>query len=73
MLQDGLKAKSQIKKWIECQTSFPAFTAEDWAHLEQIASVLAKFEEFTLVVSKQRPQISLVICYRLYATPADRW
>ena len=61
MLQDGLKVKLQIKKWIECQNSFPAFIAEDWTYLEQISSVLAKFEEFTLVISKQSLQISLAI------------
>jgi hypothetical protein len=61
MLKGGLEAKSQIKKWIEHQTYLPSFTAEDWIWLQQVESVLAKFEEFTLIVSKQRPQISLAI------------
>jgi hypothetical protein len=69
MVQDGLKVKLQIKKWIEYQSSFLAFTVEDWTHLEQIASILIKFEEFTLVISRQRPQISLAI--PIYYEPHD--
>lgn len=61
MLKDALGAKPQIRKWIEHQTYLPPFTAEDWDHLEQIENLLAKFDEFTLVVSKRQPQISLAI------------
>ncbi|KAK9427210.1 hypothetical protein V1505DRAFT_317976, partial [Lipomyces doorenjongii] len=61
MLRDALTAKQQIKKWIENQTYLPPFTAEDWDRLQQIEGVLAKFEEFTLTVSKRQPQISLAI------------
>ncbi|ODQ74001.1 hypothetical protein LIPSTDRAFT_71089 [Lipomyces starkeyi NRRL Y-11557] len=59
MLRD--EPKQQIKKWIEHQTYLPLFTAEDWDHLQQIENVLAKFEEYTLAVSKRHPQISLAI------------
>lgn len=61
MLRDALNAKQQIKKWIEHQTYFPPFTAEDWDRLQQIEVVLARFEEFTLAVSKRQPQITLAI------------
>jgi hypothetical protein len=61
MPKDALGAKLQIRKWIEHQTYLPPFTAEDWDHLEQIENLLAKFDEFTLVVSKRQPQISLAI------------
>ena len=55
MLKNGQEAKQQIKKWIEHQSYLPPFTTEDWDRLQQIAKVLAKFEEFTLLVSKRRP------------------
>jgi hypothetical protein len=61
MIRDALQAKQQIKKWIDSQTYLPPFTTEDWACLHQIESILAKFEEFTLTVSKRQPQISLAI------------
>jgi hypothetical protein len=61
MLRDALNAKQQIKKWIEHQTYFPPFTAEDWDRLQQIEGFLARFEEFTLTVSKRQPQITLAI------------
>ncbi|KAK9428118.1 hypothetical protein V1505DRAFT_231285, partial [Lipomyces doorenjongii] len=62
MIRDALEAKQQIRNWMEHnQTYFPQFTADDWLLLRQIATVLAKFEEFTLTVSKREPQISLAI------------
>ncbi|CAI7662098.1 unnamed protein product [Penicillium palitans] len=61
MLQDAVNAKPQIKKWIEHQTYFPPFTVEDWDRLQQIEGFLARFEEFTLTVSKREPQIILAI------------
>lgn len=61
MLQDAVNAKPQIKKWIEHQTYFPPFTVEDWDRLQQIEGFLARFEEFTLTVSKREPQITLAI------------
>ncbi|KAK9426941.1 hypothetical protein V1505DRAFT_389239 [Lipomyces doorenjongii] len=62
MIRDALEAKQQIRNWMEHnQTYFPQFTADDWLLLQQIATVLAKFEEFTLTVSKREPQISLAI------------
>jgi hypothetical protein len=61
MLRDALAAKQQIRKWINHQTYLPPFTADDWVRLQQIETVLSKFEEFTLTVSKRQPQISLAI------------
>jgi hypothetical protein len=61
MLKDALNANPQIKKWIKHQTYLPSFTAEDWDRLQQIEHLLAKFEEFTLTVSRRQPQISLAI------------
>ena len=61
MIRDALQAKQQIKKWIDNQAYLPPFTTEDWEYLHQIELILAKFEEFTLTVSKRQPQISLAI------------
>lgn len=61
MLSDALKAKQQIKKWVEHQTYFPPFTAENWDRLQQLERFLARFEEFTLAVCKRQPRISLAI------------
>ncbi|KAJ5085382.1 hypothetical protein N7532_003037 [Penicillium argentinense] len=61
MLRDALNAKQQIKKWIHHQLDFPPFSAEDWDRLQQIEGFLARFEEFTLTVSKRQPQITLAI------------
>ncbi|KAF1817637.1 hypothetical protein P152DRAFT_454212, partial [Eremomyces bilateralis CBS 781.70] len=43
-------------------------TIEDWDFLEQIESILAKFDECTLVVSERPPRISLAISiyYKLH-------
>lgn len=61
MIRDALQAKQQIKKWIDNQAYLSPFTTEDWERLHQIELILAKFEEFTLTVSKRQPQISLAI------------
>lgn len=61
MLKEALQAKTQIKKWIENQNYLPPFTPEDWSHLQQIENVLSKFDEFTQLVSRRQPQISLAI------------
>jgi hypothetical protein len=61
MLRDAMNAKQQIKKWIDHQVDFPPFSAEDWDRLQQIEGFLARFEEFTLTVSKRQPQITLAI------------
>lgn len=61
IIQDTLQAKQQIKKQIDSQTYLPPFINEDWDYLQQIESILIKFEEFTLTISKRQPQISLAI------------
>jgi hypothetical protein len=61
MLKDALQAKTQIKKWIENQNCLPPFTPEDWSHLQQIENLLSKLDEFTQLVSRRQPQISLAI------------
>ncbi|KAK9371707.1 uncharacterized protein V1513DRAFT_434415 [Lipomyces chichibuensis] len=58
MLRDAFEAN---KKRIENQTHLPPFTTEDWKYLQQIEAFLAKFEEFTLVVSQRQPQIRLTL------------
>jgi hAT family C-terminal dimerisation region len=61
MLRDGIKAKQQIKKWMDQCTSFTPFTPDDWSYLQQTADFLARFEEFTLTVSKRKPRITLAL------------
>lgn len=61
MIQDGLQAKAQVKKWIEHQNESPQFTPDDWSQLQQVEMVLSKFDEFTQLVSRHQSQISLVI------------
>lgn len=61
MLRDGLNAKTQIKKWLEHESQFPRFSPDDWSYLQQLETVLSKFDEYTQLVSKQEPQISLAI------------
>lgn len=61
MLKDALQAKTQIKKWIENQNCLPPFTPGDWSHLQQIENLLSKLDEFTHLVSRRQPQISLAI------------
>ncbi|KAF1812680.1 hypothetical protein P152DRAFT_369770, partial [Eremomyces bilateralis CBS 781.70] len=61
MLDDGLKAKAQINRYLALQTEIPSFTTEEWQHLSQIHQVLSKFNELTLFVSERKPQISLTV------------
>ena len=61
MLDDGLKARFQIEKFLQLQTDFPHFTMKDWSRLSQIHDVLSKFNELTLFVSERKPQISLAV------------
>ncbi|KAK9244006.1 hypothetical protein V1506DRAFT_461956 [Lipomyces tetrasporus] len=39
----------------------PSFTAKDWDQLRQLKNILAKFDEFTRLVSKSKPQLRLSI------------
>jgi hypothetical protein len=68
MLNDGLQAKRQINKFLELQTDIPPFSSDDWLWLEQVQMILAKFDEFTLLISAKKPQISLslAIYYELH-------
>lgn len=68
MLDDGLKAKAQIDRFLAFHTEIPPFSNEEWLYLSQIHQLLAKFDELTLLLSEQRPQISLAvpIYYELY-------
>lgn len=68
MLDDALKARYQVEKFLQLQTDFPRFTTKDWSRLSQIHDVLSKFNELTLFVSEKKPQISLAvpIYYELY-------
>jgi hypothetical protein len=61
MLDDSLKARYQVDKFLQLQTDFPRFTTGDWSRLSQIHNILSKFNEFTLFVSEKKPQISLAV------------
>jgi hypothetical protein len=61
MLQDGLSAKEQIRHYLNAIGLLRPFTSIDWQHLEQIAQLLEKFEEFTNLVSTKGLSISLSI------------
>ncbi|KAK9244668.1 hypothetical protein V1506DRAFT_445984, partial [Lipomyces tetrasporus] len=61
MIDDGLKSKQQINKFVDLQKELPPFTVEDWSRLEQIHLVFNKVNEFTSFVSKRNPQISLAV------------
>ncbi|KAK9426842.1 ribonuclease H-like domain-containing protein, partial [Lipomyces doorenjongii] len=61
MLDDGLRARQQISKFLDLQNELPEFTTRDWLRLTQIHKVLSKFNELTLFISKRKPQISLAI------------
>ena len=61
MLDDGLKAKAQIDRFVSFQPELQSFTNDDWSRLSQIHQILAKFNELTLFVSEQRPHISLTV------------
>lgn len=40
---------------------FPCFTPKDWSRLDQLHCLLEPFNQFTLLVSEQRPQLNLVV------------
>ena len=61
MLDDALKARYQVNKFLQLQADFPQFTTKDWSRLSQIHDVLSKFNELTLFVSERKPQISLAV------------
>lgn len=61
MVDDGLKSRQQINKFLNLQEELPPFTSQDWLRLEQIYTVLHKFNELTLFISKRNPQISLAV------------
>jgi hypothetical protein len=61
MLRDAIEAKQQIRRWVAQQQYLPPFSAQDWHRLQQVETILQKFEEFTFTVSKREPQISLAI------------
>ncbi|OKP09762.1 hypothetical protein PENSUB_4847 [Penicillium subrubescens] len=55
MLDDALKSRQQLEKFIHYETGFPPFSTKDWTRLSQLYNVLSKFNEFTLFVSEKRP------------------
>ncbi|KAK9350097.1 ribonuclease H-like domain-containing protein, partial [Lipomyces doorenjongii] len=63
MLSDGLKARTQINKFLQLQSDLPmpCFSGSDWARLQQIHDILSKFNELTLFISNRKPQISLTV------------
>jgi hypothetical protein len=61
MLDDGLKAKAQINRFVSFHAELQSFTDNDWSRLSQIHRILAKCNELTLFVSERRQQISLTV------------
>lgn len=61
MVDDGLKSRQQVNKFLNLQEELPPFTLQDWSRLEQIHTVLHKSNELTLYISKRNPQISLAV------------
>jgi hypothetical protein len=61
MVDDGLNSRQQVEKFLNLQEELPPFTLKDWSRLEQIHTVLHKFNELTLFISKRNPQISLAV------------
>ncbi|KAJ9482194.1 hypothetical protein VN97_g11246 [Penicillium thymicola] len=61
MVDDDLKSRQQVNKFLNLQEELPPFTLQDWSRLEQIHTVLHKFHELTLFISKRNPQISLAV------------
>ena len=45
MLDDVLKVRVQINRFLALQTEIPPFTVDEWLRLSQIHQVLAKFNE----------------------------
>ncbi|OQD74710.1 hypothetical protein PENANT_c169G07139 [Penicillium antarcticum] len=62
------KFVAQVNKFLNLQEELPPFTLQDWSRLEQIHTVLHKFNVLTLFISKRNPQISLAdpIYYELH-------
>jgi hypothetical protein len=53
MVDDGLNSRQQVNKFLNLQEELPPFTLKDWSQLEQIHTVLHKFNELTLFISKR--------------------
>ncbi|KAJ6125386.1 hypothetical protein N7471_012703 [Penicillium samsonianum] len=58
MVDDGLKSRQQVNKFLNLQEELPPFTLQDWSRLEQIHAVLHKFNELTLFISKRNPDLN---------------
>lgn len=61
MLDDRIKAKDQINRFVLLQIKVPSFTDSNQERLYQIHQILAKFNELILFMSERRPQNSLAI------------
>jgi hypothetical protein len=61
MVDDGLNSRQQVEKFLNLQEELPPFTLKHWSQLEQIHTVLHKFNELTLFISERNPQISLAV------------
>ncbi|KAK9371828.1 uncharacterized protein V1513DRAFT_454337 [Lipomyces chichibuensis] len=62
MLKESLESRKQIQRFMVVEAmGIPLFTAKDWDQLRQLKDILAKFDEFTRLVSKSGPQLSLSI------------
>ncbi|KAK9385260.1 hypothetical protein V1515DRAFT_582219, partial [Lipomyces mesembrius] len=62
MLKESLESRKQIERFMVVEAmGIASFTPKDWDHLQQLKNILAKFNEFTQLVSKSKPQLSLSI------------
>ncbi|KAJ5300165.1 hypothetical protein N7508_007408 [Penicillium antarcticum] len=61
IVNDGLKSRQQVNKSLNLQEELPPFTLQDWLWLEQIHTLLHKFNELTLFISEGNPQISRAV------------
>ncbi|KAL4860297.1 hypothetical protein BDV12DRAFT_205287 [Aspergillus spectabilis] len=59
MLNGARQARFQIDRFTAISDDFPCFTHKAWARIDQLHCLLAPFNQFTLLVSEQRPQLNL--------------
>ncbi|KAK9243179.1 hypothetical protein V1506DRAFT_463480, partial [Lipomyces tetrasporus] len=62
MLKESLESRKQIERFMVVEAmGISSFTPKDWDQLRQLKNILDKFDEFTRLVSKSKPQLSLSI------------
>ncbi|KAK9233848.1 hypothetical protein V1525DRAFT_436184 [Lipomyces kononenkoae] len=62
MLKDGLESHKQIERFMVVEAvGLASSTVKDWNQLRQLRNILARFDEFTRLVSKAKSQLSMSI------------